>query len=72
MNDVYILDKVLDRIKAIIGVKKFHDYKILVGKDDKLPDVVIFKKIVILMTCVMKDKGKFYPQLFLEEALFLR
>ena len=24
------------------------------------------------MTCVMKDDGKFYPHIFLEEALFVK
>ena len=37
--------------------------------DDELSDDINFKNIVILMTCVIKDDDKFYPQLFLEEAL---
>ena len=28
--------------------------------------------LLILMTCVIKDDDKFYPKLFLEEALFLK
>ena len=38
---------------------------------DKLPDDISFKKYVILMICVIKDHGKFHPQLFLKEELFL-
>ena len=30
---------------------------------------IVFKNVVILMTCVIKYNDKFYPQLFLEEAL---
>ena len=36
----------------------------------KLPDDITLKNVMILTTCVIKDDGKFYPQLFLEEALF--
>ena len=38
---------------------------------DELTDNITFKNVVILMTCVIKDGDKCYPQLFLEEALFL-
>ena len=31
---------------------------------------LIIKKIVILMTCVIKDGHKVYPQIFSEEALY--
>ena len=37
--------------------------------DDKLADNIIIKNVVKLMTCVIKDDDKFYPQVFLEEAL---
>ena len=42
----------------------------MINTDDKLPDAITFKNTVILMTCVIKDDGKFYPQLFLEEPLY--
>ena len=32
--DDYMLDKVLDRIKEIIGINKDDDYKILIDTDD--------------------------------------
>ena len=38
--------------------------------DDKLLGDITFKNVVILMTCVIKDGDKFYPVLFLEEALY--
>ena len=65
----YMLDKLLDKIKEIICIEKFDNTKILVDTDDKLPDGTTFENVVILMTCVVKNDGKFYPQLFLEEAL---
>ena len=70
--DDYVLDKLLDKIKKIIGIEKLGDTKILSDSDDKLPADITFKNVVILMICVIKDGDKFYPQLFLEEALFLK
>ena len=35
----------------------------------KLPDYITLDVIVILITCVVKDDAKFYPQMILEEAL---
>ena len=69
MVDDYMLDKVLDKIKKIIGIEKFDDTKILIGMDDKLPDDVTLKNFVILTTCVIKDGNKFYLQIFFKEAL---
>ena len=68
--DDYMLNKVLDKIKEIIGLEQFDNTKILIDIDDKLPDGITFKKVVILVTCVIKDDGKFYPQLFLDYASY--
>ena len=68
MVDNSILNKVLDKIKKIIGIEKFDDTKILIETDDKLLDDVTIKN-VILITFVIKDDGKFYPQIILEETL---
>ena len=35
MIDVYIINKVLDKIKKLIGTEKFDDIKILIETDDK-------------------------------------
>ena len=48
---------------------KFDDIKILTDADDKLPDYITLKNVLIL-TCVIKNNAKFYPQIFLEEALY--
>ena len=70
MVDDYMTDKVLEKIKEIIGLEKFDDTKILIDTDDKLPDNITLKYIVILITCVIKDDDKLYPQISLEEALY--
>ena len=69
VND-YILDKVSDKIKEAILIVKFNDTKILIDKDDKLPDYITSKNVVISITCVIRDDAKFYLQIFLEEALY--
>ena len=42
----------------------------MIDTDDKLPNNIIFKNAVILMTCVIKDADKFVQQIFLDEALY--
>ena len=69
VND-YNLEKVLHRIKETIGIVKFDDTKILIDTDDKLPDFVTLKNVVVLITPVINDDGKFYRQIFLEEAFY--
>ena len=41
----YMPDKVLGKIKEIIGIEKLDDTKILIGTNDKLPDDIAFKKL---------------------------
>ena len=65
MIDDYVLDKVLEKIEEIIGNEKFGDGKKLIDTDDKLLDDITLKVVVTLMTCVIKNGEKFYPQLFL-------
>ena len=66
-----MLHKVLNKNKEIIGLEKFDDTKILIDMDDKLPDDVSLKNVVILITYVVRDDSKFYPQTFLGEALLV-
>ena len=49
MIDEYVLDKVLDKIKEIIAIEKIGDTKMLIGTDDKLPDDITLKNVLILM-----------------------
>ena len=60
MVDDYMLDKVLERIKGVLA-----------DADDKLSDDITFKNVVILTAYVIKDDGKFSPQIFLEKHIFL-
>lgn len=60
----YILDKALSKIKIIIGIEKVDDKKILIETDEKLQNDVTFKNVVMLITRVIKDDDKFYPQIF--------
>ena len=69
MVDHYVLAKVLDKIKKTIGIEHFDNNKILIDTNDELLDNITSKNFVILMACVIKDDYKFYPQLFLQEAL---
>ena len=62
--DDYMQDKVLDKIKEIIGIAKFYD-----TKDGKLPCDITLEIVVLLKTCVIKDDDKFYLGKYLEEAL---
>ena len=70
MADDNILDKVLKEIKKLAGIKKFEDVKVLIDADDKFPDDIILKNVVILITCVLKEDDKLYLQISLEETLF--
>ena len=72
MIDDFMLDKVLDKIKEIIGIEQFDDTKIFIDMDDKLPDDINFKNVVKFINCSLRDDGKFYPQIYLEEALFVK
>ena len=60
--------KVLDKIKTIIGIEIFNDTKILIDTDDQLLDDITLINVII-MICVVRDDGKFYPQMFLEVIL---
>ena len=64
MVDDYMLDKVLDKIKKIIGIEKFGDTKIFIGTDDTLPDDITVKNLVILIAGVIKDDDRSYQRYF--------
>ena len=57
MVDGYILDKVYEGVKKLIDIEEFDDTKIL-------------KKYCCINDTAIKDDGKFYPELFLEETLY--
>ena len=59
----------LNKTKEVKSIEKFDDTIILIETDDKFTDDITLKYVVILITCVIKNGGKFYPQKFSEEAL---
>ena len=65
MADDNILDRVLKVIQKVAGIKKFEDAKVLIDADD-----IIFKNVMILITCVIKEDDKLYLQISLEETMF--
>ena len=67
---INMLDKVFDKIEETIGIATFDGTKILIDTDDKLPDYITLKHIVILTTCVIKDDAKFCRQVFLGEPFY--
>ena len=57
-----MLDKVLDKIKEIIGIAKLGNTKILINTDHELQDNITFRNVILI--CFVKDDDKFYPQIF--------
>ena len=45
MIDDYMINKVLDKIKEIIGTKQFDNIKLLIDKSDKLQDGITLKRL---------------------------
>lgn len=64
-----MLDKVLKMIKMITDIEKLDDTKIMVHINSKLADEIIFKNVMLLVSCVQKNNGKYYPEIFLEKSL---
>ena len=60
--------KYYTRLKT--GIEKFDDTKTLINTDGRLPDNITLANVLILITWVMKDDGKFYPQLFWDRTLY--
>ena len=60
--------KYYTRLKT--GIEKFDDTKTLINTDGRLPDNTTLTNVLILITWVMKDDGKFYPQLFWDRTLY--
>ena len=57
-----MLDKVLNKIKIIIGIEKLYNAKI--ETDEKLPDDVALKNVVILVASLLKTIKKSSTNIF--------
>ena len=64
MVDDYVPDKVLDKIKKVIGIEHFDNNKILIDTDEKLIDNITSENVVILMTVLLKMIINFIPNYF--------
>ena len=42
-----------------MGIEEFDNNKILIDIDDKLPNDITLKDAVTLITCTIKDEGKY-------------
>lgn len=58
MENDYMLDKVLAKIKKMICIKNFGDTDILIDTGEKLPDDITSKKCFNIYNCLIKDYGK--------------
>ena len=59
----YMLNKLLDKVKEIIGIEQFDNTNILINTDDKLSDDITLKKVVILMTSYVINNMTCYKRL---------
>ena len=55
-----LLDKVLEKVKEIVGIEKFNNTKMFSDANDWLPADITFKNAAILMTCFTKNHGLLY------------
>ena len=58
-----MLNKLLDKVKEIIGIEQFDNTNILINTDDKLSDDITLKKVVILMTSYVINNMTCYKRL---------
>ena len=65
----YMLGKLLDQIREKIGLDKFGDFKILMERDDILPDNIILKNVFALITQVISNDDHSFSQINLEQSL---
>ena len=56
-----------DKLIGKIEVKKIADTKILIDNNN-----ITLKNVVILLTCVIKDYGNLYQQIFFEKTLYVK
>ena len=47
------MNEVLEKIKKIISIAKFDDIKIVIDKEEHLPNYIILKDVVILLLIIL-------------------
>ena len=60
------------KLKQLMVVKRLSKVKIKFQSDDDLPmnKPIEIRLLTIIFRCVFSEDGKFYPQLFLDDALY--
>ena len=58
MVDDYMWIKVLDKKEEIIDIEKLDYTKILIDTNDKLPDDITLKNVMLWITCDIKGNDK--------------
>ena len=61
MVDDYMLDKVFRKINLKLGIEKFDDTKILIGRDEKLSEDATWMQFFALIMCFIKEYDKVSP-----------
>ena len=64
MTDDYMLHNALDKIKEIGDIGKSDDTKILIDADNKLPDDITLKNVLIIIICAIKKMINFIHKYF--------
>lgn len=67
-----MLKEILDKINLVIAIEAFDNTNILIDTNDKLPDHISLKDVIILITCIIKDNDKYCPQLFVRKHYIIR
>ena len=55
-----------DKVNKMISIENFNHNNILIDTDDKLSVDITLKNMLIVITFIIKDDGKFCPQIFLK------
>ena len=71
ISSLIILYKISDKVLKIIAFEKFGNIKFLIETDDKLPDDITLKNVVILVASIINDGDKCYSQISSEEASYV-
>ena len=58
-----------NRIAKLTIINKFKDVIMLSDTDDDLLGDIDLKEVVLLITCILKEDGKYYSQIFFENII---
>ena len=67
-----MLNEILDKINIVIAIEAFDNTNISIDTNDKLPDHISLKDLIILTTCNIKGNDKYCSQLFVRKHYIIR